>query len=87
MLGAQIIESERASAIVGIDTSVEKELDLLLRSGWRYSPEGPAPEVLTWSYNRGGVTLWPVGAFDDRECGVVAFTSEAMAHRLAGRVV
>jgi hypothetical protein len=81
-LAVDIIESERASMLVAVGEVGGAPLEDVLRQGWAYSSEGPPPEIVEWLTGREGLAFWPVGDFDDRESGVVAFGPPSLVVRL-----
>lgn len=81
---AKVIEVEKASMIVALDERASQELPELLTRGWSSSLQQPPVAVLTWVVRRGGILLWPVGAFDDPESGAVAFGESSLVEQLHG---
>lgn len=59
-------------------------IDSVIASGWSRAslPERPSPQLVEAVVKAQGALLHPVGTFDDRRAGVVAFASPMLAQRL-----
>lgn len=79
-----IIDAEAASLPVAAPANVIDQMDDLVAKGWTSSSQCPPPEVLDSLCPQDGIALWPVGAFDDIESGVVAFSSPGIIKLLEG---
>lgn len=78
-----ILDNRPASHIVALDHSDKDVVLSLIRNGWDYRRRGvPSLDVLTAVCGAGGVVLMVVGAFDDREAGVVGFSVPCIVERL-----
>jgi hypothetical protein len=73
---AAILDAESQCVVASLPEKEVAELPDLLRGGWEVSRTRPAPSVLRWVLERRGSLVVPVGAFDDRESGMVVLCAE-----------
>ncbi len=79
---ADLLRAEPASHLVALRGSDEASIESLVRRGWARPGFGPSADVVNAVCTIGGVVLWPVGAFDDREAGAVALAREEIIQKL-----
>lgn len=77
-----ILHAEPASHLLALKESDEPVVEQLTSAGWDRPPFGPSAAVLSAVCRAKGVVLWPVGAFDDREAGVVALARKEIIAKL-----
>jgi hypothetical protein len=78
-----VIHNCRASILVAVEPRAMVEVDAVVARGWMPKYQSAPSEILDWIYANKGIALWPVGAFDDPESGVVAFSSPKNINLLA----
>jgi len=77
-----ILEAEPVSHLVALKVSDEEVATVLAQGGWARSGFGPSAEVLASVCSADGTVFWPVGGFDDREAGCVAFAKWEVLNEL-----
>jgi hypothetical protein len=76
-----LMHAEPASHLIALREIDETIAERLTISGWDRPPFGPSADVLSHVCDVGGIVLWPVGAFDDRDAGVAALArNDVMAN-------
>lgn len=76
-----VLHAESASHLAAVKRSDMGALNGLVASGWDRSSFGPSSAVVDSVARGAGIVLWPVGAFDDREAGVVAIARPEVLDR------
>ncbi len=79
-----ILEQEAASMLVAIRSEHVDVLKQVVAGGWPVPHRHPGVELLSTIVRAGGIVLWPLGRFDDREAGFIAFSEPNTARVLAG---
>lgn len=79
-----VVHEEPGSLVLAAPVSVTDRIDELVGGGWTASHRGPPREVVDWRCAEDGIAMFPVGAFDDPESGVVAVASPSVVMRLVG---
>jgi hypothetical protein len=78
----EILEEERMSHLIALRPEHEPVVKTLVSTGWQSKGLEPSPEVVTAVCGVGGVVLWLVGEFDDREAGVAALAEIGVIEEL-----
>lgn len=80
----KILHDEPISHLVALHPRHGEALAPLLRKGWERprNAQGPSWEILDAVCSREGIVFLPVGAFDDKEAGTVAFANPSVLERM-----
>jgi hypothetical protein len=77
-----VLHAEPASHLIALREEHRHVAELLTVAGWNRPSFGPSADILSAVCEVGGVVLWPVGAFDDRDGGAAALAKKEVVAKL-----
>lgn len=77
-----VLEEERASLVVAIPEQDDAILRQAVEIGWPPPEQHPGTELLIDVARAGGIVLWTIGGFDDREAGFAAVALPEVVNEL-----
>jgi hypothetical protein len=77
-----VLEAESISHFVALKAQDESVAESLVHKGWERAGFGPNAAILSTIADVNGITFWPIGAFDDKECGCGALTKPEVLNEL-----